>query len=141
MTDLTNGLSPLIECPCTDRITKSTVKHSQIQTTGSCAAQVTTEADCKSAIEAMEIKIANFTVVVSNKSPRGCVLKPLKNGKYSAFYNSAKDSKTTCGIEENVSLQGSTTFGTHVKIKILSTYRRTSFSEQQIYAGQLENST
>ena len=120
MTDLTNGLSPLIECPCTDRITKSTVKHSQIQTTGSCAAQVLTEADCQSDIEAMDIEVANFTVVVSNKSPKGCVLRPLKNGRYTAFYNTAKDSKTTCGIEENVSLQGSATLGTHVKNNLSS---------------------
>ena len=69
----------------------------------------------------MEIEVANFTVVVSNKSPKGCVLRPLKNGQYTAFYNTAKDSKTTCGIEENVSLQGSATLGTHVK-NVLSTY-------------------
>ena len=36
MTNLKNGLSPLIECPCSDRITKSTVKTSSIITIGKC---------------------------------------------------------------------------------------------------------
>ena len=36
MTNLKSGLSPLIECPCSDRITKSTVKTSSIITTGKC---------------------------------------------------------------------------------------------------------
>ena len=47
MTNLKSGLSPLIECPCSDRISKSTVNSSSIQTTGKCSAIINSERDCR----------------------------------------------------------------------------------------------
>ena len=43
MTDLKSGLSPLIECPCSDRITKNTVSSASILTTGTCHMGLTSE--------------------------------------------------------------------------------------------------
>ena len=43
MTDLKSGLSPLIECPCSDRITKNTVSSASILTTGTCHTGLTSE--------------------------------------------------------------------------------------------------
>ena len=36
MTQLRSGLSPLIECPCTDRFTRSVVNSSAVVTTATC---------------------------------------------------------------------------------------------------------
>ena len=47
MTNLKSGLSPLIECPCSDRISKTTVNSSSIQTTGTCSAIINSESDCR----------------------------------------------------------------------------------------------
>ena len=47
MTYLNGGLSPLIECPCSDRIVKSSKESSVILTTGKCHQNIETIEDCK----------------------------------------------------------------------------------------------
>jgi hypothetical protein len=49
--DPNSDLSPLIECPCTDRIGRVVLNQSAIIMTGTCAAPLTTAADCFAAVQ------------------------------------------------------------------------------------------
>lgn len=51
MTELNNKLSPLIECPCSDRITKITYETSNILTDGKCVKPIINIIECKKSIE------------------------------------------------------------------------------------------
>jgi len=111
MTNLKNGLSPLIECPCTDRITKITVNSSSILTSGTCPAAIHSLKDCVTAVIATRAKVTSNATVDDLSLPAGCIMKP--DGKnpvisYSAIFNTAK-SNQKCGTEtEGIALQGST---------------------------------
>eukprot|EP00854_Cymbomonas_tetramitiformis_P024993 gene24993-30473_t len=88
---LHNGLSPLIECPCSDRITRSLKTTSEIRVQGTCgAAQIMTEAECQAAVAA--VAEVNSTRVVANASlPSGCIMFPDKGAAtVAAVLNSAQ---------------------------------------------------
>ena len=104
MTDLKSSLSPLIECPCTDRITKSTVQVSSILTNGKCKAAILDEQDCKKTLDNIGINVNNFTVIHDSNLPSGCSVNP-KAASYEATFNTANTSKT-CGDISDVGLQG-----------------------------------
>jgi len=98
MTDLHNGLSPLIECPCTDRITRKTISTPTILTSGTCASAVTSLQACVSAIEALA-KVSSSSEVANMSQPSGCIMEPdlTSAGSYKAIYNTAKSSQTCAG--------------------------------------------
>jgi hypothetical protein len=82
MTQLTGGLSPLIECPCSDRISKSIEHTSEIKTSSTCGAEatITTLKDCV-AVAGKTTKAAGAVVSSSKevnepKAPAGCILVP-----------------------------------------------------------------
>merc|ERR1711936_439103 len=74
MTNLKSGLSPLIECPCSDRITKTTVTSSSILTADACKASIDTIKECTAAILATEV--TSSITVEDPKLPAGCIMKP-----------------------------------------------------------------
>jgi len=119
ITNLKNGLSPLIECPCSDRITKSTVTSSTILTTDTCTAMIDTEKACTSTILATGALLTTSKTVEDPNLPSGCILTPdnkraglsLKKGQvqgptYTAVFNKI-NSTQSCGTEgDGIALQG-----------------------------------
>lgn len=48
-TNLHSSLSPLIECPCSDRMTRTLDEQFTILTQGKCGTPIATESDCEAA--------------------------------------------------------------------------------------------
>jgi len=101
MTDLHSGLSPLIECPCSDRITKSTASSGAIIVTGNCQETIQSFSACASIAASLAQLTAN--VSVQDKSlPLGCILRPdaTTPGSYQAIFNTAtnKTAPATCAV-------------------------------------------
>ena len=115
MTDLKSGLSPLIECPCTDRITKSTVQVSSILTNGKCKAPILNEMDCRNVLNETGLYLSNFSIINDSKLPSGWFVTPM-NSRYVGTFNTANASNT-CGDTSNVGLQGT------IKLDDVSTYK------------------
>lgn len=129
MTNLHNGLSPLIECPCSDRITKSTSTSSTIMTAGTCHAPLDSVKDCTAAIVATGAKVSSSITVQDANLPAGCSMKPdsaraglrlfegsVQGPSYSAIFNIANSSKP-CGLHaDDVALQGTASLGSQVEV-------------------------
>jgi len=99
-TDLSIGLSPLIECPCSDRITRSVVNSSSILTSGKCQATISSEEECAAAVS--KLAQVSWSKAVNNASlPAGCLLVPVEvTGEYGVIFNSAQ-SEMACDATEN----------------------------------------
>ena len=134
MTDHHNSLSPLIECPCTDRIQRSFVKSSSILISGECTKPITSEKECVKAILNTGVKVSSSVTINDKSKPRGCIAQPekfltnhitkrrkmkhLKKMSYQAIFNSAK-TNVSCGDgEKSISLQGSVNLGNFAKITL-----------------------
>lgn len=93
--NLHSGLSPLIECPCSTRITRSTKNSSAILTARSCQAKIKTEEECAKAISL--VAPISSSIAVSNSSmAAGCTMRPSGDGSYVAVFNSANTTHA-CG--------------------------------------------
>ena len=93
--NLGSGLSPLIECPCSTRITRSTKNSSAILTSSKCPKLIKTQKDCEDAIA--RVAPVSSSISVSNESMAyGCTMRPDTQGGYVAIYNAANTSHT-CG--------------------------------------------
>jgi len=115
MTNLKSGLSPLIECPCSDRIKKTTDLSSSILTTGSCSAMIETLEECVERIEAAGAKVTKSWTVSNGSLPHGCTMSPDKEeaagqGRYQAIFNDAHTS-VSCGTATEVALAGTASLG------------------------------
>ena len=134
MTDLHNSLSPLIECPCTDRIERSSIKSSSILISGKCSKPINSEKECVKAILDTGVKVKRSHTINDKTKPRGCIMQPekflrnhimkrrkanhLKKMSYRAIFNSAK-TDVLCGEDtKEISLQGSTNLGNLIKMKL-----------------------
>lgn len=105
MTQLKSGLSPLIECPCSDRITRTVVNTSAIVTTSVCPHNIADAAACTAAAEGMGATVVS-SITVSNASlPAGCILNPVPGG-YQAAFNTDRTSSATCDQGDGYELQG-----------------------------------
>lgn len=95
-TDPKSHLSPLIECPCTDRIGRVVINNSAILTSGLCTATISSASECFKAIA--NIATVFSTSTVNNFSlPYGCIIEPLLDGaSYNAIFNTA-NSTQPCG--------------------------------------------
>ena len=78
MTEKDGELSPLIECPCTDRITRSVVEVSKILTTGDCGASalIASEAACTAAVRSNGAAVSASSTIHDATKPAGCVMVP-----------------------------------------------------------------
>ena len=112
MTDLHNNVSPLIECPCTDRITKTKIKTAIILTNGTCGNTIITSADqCMNATKDAGIVVNEVKVVNDPAQIAGCTIQPINNDLYSVIFNT-DTSDTQCGTNNmSVGLIGSSTLG------------------------------
>jgi hypothetical protein len=102
-TDPNSKLSPLIECPCTDRIGRVVLLQSAIQTSGQCQRPVTEAEECYKQVSNVVKVVSNVTVDDSSR-PTGCLLIPHKDGGnlvYSAVYN-AYNTTHGCGNPESL---------------------------------------
>jgi hypothetical protein len=117
MTNLHSGLSPLIECPCSDRIVKSTVLSSSILTTGTCTATIASAAACRQGVEATGATVTNASSVSDPHQPAGCSIWPRGADSYWAVFNSA-NSSTACGNLSEVALKGSAELGSQVGLRL-----------------------
>jgi len=114
MTDLRSGLSPLIECPCTDRITKSMVTSSKIVTQGSCPQSLDSMEACTEAITATGATISSKATIHDPSWAPGCTMWPKPASSpltYTAIFNSAASSESVCGESGSVSLSGEASLG------------------------------
>eukprot|EP00092_Neocalanus_flemingeri_P016158 GFUD01017488.1.p1 GENE.GFUD01017488.1~~GFUD01017488.1.p1 ORF type:complete len:796 (-),score=158.21 GFUD01017488.1:53-2440(-) len=129
MTNFKNGLSPLIECPCSDRIKKTTTSSSTLLTAGTCHAPLQSVKDCTAAIISAGAQVTSSSTVMDPNLPAGCIMKPdnaraglrveagsVQGPTYSAVFNTA-NSKQTCGLHEhNVALQGTASLLPQVEV-------------------------
>ena len=97
MTMLNGGLSPLIECPCTTRITRTVVNSSAIIITGTCPQAVDSLDDCKAAAADMGATVVSSASISNASLASGCILQPTDGG-YSVAFNTASSS-ATCDSE------------------------------------------
>ena len=73
MTDVRSGLSPLIECPCTDRITRTLINTSAVIISGTCPARITSSSACTTAAAALA-SIGTSATVNDPSLPTGCLM-------------------------------------------------------------------
>lgn len=104
--DLKSELSPLIECPCTTRVTRSVVKHpSEILTSGSCKEVISNSDSCKSILQSIDASITTVQTISDSNLPSGCIL---QNKPHKGLFNkAASGSATNCGSIDNPSLNAS----------------------------------
>jgi len=96
MTQHGNGLSPLIECPCSDRITRTTKSSPTILTSGTCKAQITTELACVAGIKAIA-SVSSSAQISDASKPPGCLMVPDTTavpGFYHALFNTATSTQS-----------------------------------------------
>ena len=114
MTNIKSGLNPLVECPCSDRITKSRIISNPILTSGTCHPPLDLVKDCTVAIVATGAQVTSSSTVHDTNLPSGCIMNPglrqdevsLQGSTYSAVFNTANSSQP-CGLyADNVALQG-----------------------------------
>ena len=102
MTNLHSELSPLIECPCSDRITRSVKNTSAILTQATCKKSITNLKECIAAAIASGASLTstNGTIVNDSKLPTGCILTPPTKDAttYAVTFNSFINSTATCAI-------------------------------------------
>ena len=69
-------------------------------TSGTCEADITTEEACAKAVAATGVSVSSSTTVKDGSLPAGCIMRPdhaeANNIKYTAVYNVAEASATTC---------------------------------------------
>ena len=104
MTDLWNKMSPLIECPCTDRITKTKIKTPIILINGTCGQNIITSKDqcINTTMSINDIIISNIKTINDPSQIAGCSIMPDNNNKntYTVIYNS-DITQTKCDTDNN----------------------------------------
>ena len=108
MTDLASGLSPLIECPCTDRISKSKVETPVLLTQGTCGAQsIVSESQCVNATKSAGIEVSHVVNINDASRIAGCSIVPdaRTDNAYQVVFN-ADDSQPLCGKTDNTTVVG-----------------------------------
>jgi len=101
-TDPNSMLDPLIECPCTDRVSRVTVNQFSVLTTGTCPHSFTSAQDCYNAVSAL-VDVSSNQTVDNTSLPFGCIMTPDRNRiSYAAIFNSASSSTQVCGDSEEL---------------------------------------
>jgi len=102
--------SGLLECPCTDRISKVIPGAYSLQSSGVCARTVVTSTECFKAADEVGLPTANrtFSQGADPEQPPGCSLTahgPGLSGQ-SIFFNTLQSSRAKCGGDGSVRLAG-----------------------------------
>lgn len=93
MTNRNSGLSPLIECPCSDRITKIIEDAPTILTQGTCKTPIASLEECTAAVQAV-VTVASSATISNTSEPSGCLIVPIGDETYRAVFNSAVDQQS-----------------------------------------------
>ena len=123
VTDLRSGLSPLIECPCSDRTAKTRVESPTILTSGTCDAAIASAAECMA--QAAKVATVSSAATVSDAAlPSGCLLMPDAHA-YRAVFNTAKSGRSCeighgpgSGAAPAVALEGRASVGGLVNVTL-----------------------
>ena len=83
----------------------SQVNSSSILTSGGCAARITSEAACAEAVAATGASVSSSRRVEDGSLPAGCIMRPDQTTKadkmtYTAVYNTAEASTSTCNVPD-----------------------------------------
>lgn len=101
ITNLKSGLSPLIECPCSTRMTRSLRRTSPVLTNGNCGVDVTSQSACAEAAAALAT-VASLQTVHNATLPAGCLITPSGTpGVVEAVFNEAR-STAQCDVDSDV---------------------------------------
>eukprot|EP00928_Gymnodinium_smaydae_P098588 TRINITY_DN9201_c0_g2_i2.p1 TRINITY_DN9201_c0_g2~~TRINITY_DN9201_c0_g2_i2.p1 ORF type:complete len:781 (-),score=80.76 TRINITY_DN9201_c0_g2_i2:119-2461(-) len=102
MTDLESGLCPLIECPCSTRISKVNVSLPSIVATGTCKSPIASSDACLSSVRDVAA-VSSFSTIDDQSKASGCAVAPDsgKPGFFKVTFNKAQSSKP-CGSDGNV---------------------------------------
>ena len=92
MTDLQSGFNPILECPCTDRITKSTEITFKIADNCANGTLLKTFLECKNAMKPMGFDLINL--IEDPDLPQGCILHD-----FQVYFNQALNSSVSCKLE------------------------------------------
>lgn len=99
ITNLVGGLSPLIECPCSDRVARLRESTSEVivsTTTCDASRAIKTLAECTAALGGMATVLDAITTHDPHR-PAGCLATPGAHpGSAHAVFNDAPTSKSTC---------------------------------------------
>lgn len=108
--------SGLLECPCTDRITKKFDPTFATQHTGNCSVPAATAEECFAAAASLGLVGANHSGS-STALPTGCTT-TTSNGKTSIFFNTAATSTVQCGGGKPVKMTGSTSSMVQISLEL-----------------------
>lgn len=102
MTDNVHSLSPLIECPCTTRITRRAVKTPVMMSTHESlctdANVISDLASCVEAVKEIGVDISSSSTVNDATQPRGCSMIPTQDAaSYQVIFNDDASSTSACG--------------------------------------------
>lgn len=99
--------SGLLECPCTDRITKKFDPTFATQHSGNCSVPAASAEECFAAAASLGLIGFNHSGA-STALPTGCTATTsMSNGKTSVFFNTAATSAVPCGGGKPVKMTGS----------------------------------
>ena len=93
MTDMQSGFNPVLECPCTDRITKSTETTFKIADNCANGSSLDTFLACKNAMKQMGFE-SKINLIEDPDLPKGCIL-----NNFQVYFNQALNSSTSCKLE------------------------------------------
>ena len=119
MTDLGNKMSPLIECPCTDRITKTKIETPIILTNGTCGSRIITSKDeCINITTTInDMVVSSFKSINDPSQIAGCSITPDGNGGYTVIYNS-DNTQPKCGPDTIEGMVGNANLGNLTTLKL-----------------------
>ncbi|CAE7423852.1 unnamed protein product [Symbiodinium natans] len=116
-TDRNGGLSPLIECPCSDRIALETVSTPTVRSQDTCQAPITTASACLAEVKRIA-PVGRSSTIDDPSLPSGCSLKPLGDS-YEAIFNEAHSTKT-CEPPRPMQLAGKVQLGQLTNLSLRS---------------------
>jgi len=100
-TDPNSMLDPLIECPCSDRISRVVIPNSAILITGTCTDSIVNADDCFKAAEKY-VTVSSENIISDANLPAGCVLSPdVFAETFTVLFNDFASTQT-CGFDEDL---------------------------------------
>eukprot|EP01002_Notosolenus_urceolatus_P007757 NODE_306_length_2266_cov_21.156067_g238_i0.p1 GENE.NODE_306_length_2266_cov_21.156067_g238_i0~~NODE_306_length_2266_cov_21.156067_g238_i0.p1 ORF type:complete len:721 (+),score=196.19 NODE_306_length_2266_cov_21.156067_g238_i0:236-2164(+) len=89
--------SPILECPCSTRITKEFIHQYDTQLSGDCKQGITSADECFGAAASVQNHVLRNTSGSRTDAPPGCSLLPIPESHgFQAFFNEDAKSPTTC---------------------------------------------
>lgn len=111
VTQLEGTLSPLIECPCSDRVDHQVVEQPVIMAQGECVTPLQSPQECTDAVKSV-VQISSARTVSDPSLPSGCLLVPDKGeDTFSAVFNQASSAQDCSFGTNSTTLRGEANLG------------------------------